>query len=99
MNRTVLVLMVALVAVSGCGFKRPLIRPAAIPKYEADRAERMRKFDERDAEAAQRDAARQAEWEAERAAEKPRPHRPLQNSQPGGTSLQDSLRPPATMEP
>ena len=46
MNRSILLLMAALVAVSACGIKRPLIKPRDIPAYEAERAKKMKKFEE-----------------------------------------------------
>ena len=44
MKSGLLYLMAALIAVSACGIKRPLIRPKDIPAYEEKRARKMEKF-------------------------------------------------------
>lgn len=44
MSRTVLLLMAAVMALSACGIKRPLMRPKDIPAYEQKRARKMEKF-------------------------------------------------------
>ncbi len=45
MSRSILMLMAVCVALSACGFRRPLVKPQDIPAYEQKRAEKMRKFD------------------------------------------------------
>lgn len=50
MSRAILALMVAVMAVSACGIKRPLMRPKDIPAYEEKRARKMQKFQQQDAQ-------------------------------------------------
>ena len=77
MTRSIAFLMAVLVAVSACGIRRPLIRPAEIPEYERQRAEKMKKFDAPEAQQAPAT---------------------LQNSQPGGASLQEMMTPMPQVE-
>ena len=44
MKRAMLWLMAALTVLSACGIRRPIMRPNEIPKYEAKRAQRMKRF-------------------------------------------------------
>lgn len=77
MNRAFLLLMAALIAVSACGIRRPLMRPSEIPEYEEKRARRMEKFEQK----------------AEPPAAPAEPGPSLLERQPGGQSLQDMMTP------
>lgn len=44
MNRSILILLAAAVALSACGIKRPLMRPSEIPAYEEKRARKLEKL-------------------------------------------------------
>lgn len=44
MNRMVLLCMAALIGLSACGIKRPLMRPKDIPAYEEKRARKMERL-------------------------------------------------------
>ncbi len=52
MSRAVLVLVAAALVLNACGYRRPLIRPADIPAYERERADKLKKYETRQADEA-----------------------------------------------
>lgn len=49
MKRSIALLMAVTIALSACGIRRPLVRPADVPAYEAKRAKKRAKFEAPDA--------------------------------------------------